>query len=462
MIERKIYKKILAWKQTTKGTKALLIEGARRIGKSTIAKEFGKKEYKSYILIDFNKASKKIIEMFDDINQLDIFFQTIMLEYNTRLYERESLIIFDEIQKFPKARETIKYLVEDGRYDYIETGSLISIRENVESITIPSEERKIKMYPVDFEEFMQYMGEELLLEYIKKCLESKQALEQKMHQKAMHLFKEYLLVGGMPQAVVAFKENARDFSAADIEKRDILSLYRDDIKKAAKRYNSRVSAIFENIPMYLSTHEKRIVLSEVEPNATFAKYDDPLFWLDDSMICNLCYKCNDPNVGFALNKNDSYVKCYMGDTGLLVSLAFSENEIMDQQLYKQIMDEKLSLNQGMIYENMIAQMITAMGRKLFFYTKYNEEKHRNDIEIDFLLSNESKTNFKVYPLEVKSSKNYSAISLGRFKEMYGKKIATPYIIHPKNFSVDGDIIKVPPYMFPFIFEMSNVLQIIAK
>ena len=457
MIERKIYKKILAWKQTTKGTKALLIEGARRIGKSTIAKEFGKKEYKSYILIDFNKASKKIIEMFDDINQLDIFFQTIMLEYNTRLYERESLIIFDEIQKFPKARETIKYLVEDGRYDYIETGSLISIRENVESITIPSEERKIKMYPVDFEEFMQYMGEELLLEYIKKCLESNQALEQKMHQKAMHLFKEYLLVGGMPQAVVAFKENARDFSAADIEKRDILSLYRDDIKKAAKRYNSRVSAIFENIPMYLSTHEKRIVLSEVEPNATFAKYDDPLFWLDDSMICNLCYKCNDPNVGFALNKNDSYVKCYMGDTGLLVSLAFSENEIMDQQLYKQIMDEKLSLNQGMIYENMIAQMITAMGRKLFFYTKYNEEKHRNDIEIDFLLSNESKTNFKVYPLEVKSSKNYSAISLGRFKEMYGKKIATPYIIHPKNFSVDGDIIKVPPYMFPFIFEMSNVL-----
>lgn len=457
MIERKIYKKILAWKQTTKGTKALLIEGARRIGKSTIAKEFGKKEYKSYILIDFNKASKKIIEMFDAINQLDIFFQTIMLEYNTRLYERESLIIFDEIQKFPKARETIKYLVEDGRYDYIETGSLISIRENVESITIPSEERKIKMYPVDFEEFMQYMGEELLLEYIKKCLESKQALEQKMHQKAMHLFKEYLLVGGMPQAVVAFKENARDFSAADIEKRDILSLYRDDIKKAAKRYNSRVSAIFENIPMYLSTHEKRIVLSEVEPNATFAKYDDPLFWLDDSMICNLCYKCNDPNVGFALNKNDSYVKCYMGDTGLLVSLAFSENEIMDQQLYKQIMDEKLSLNQGMIYENMIAQMITAMGRKLFFYTKYNEEKHRNDIEIDFLLSNESKTNFKVYPLEVKSSKNYSAISLGRFKEMYGKKIATPYIVHPKNFSVDGDIIKVPPYMFPFIFEMSNVL-----
>ena len=453
MIKRKIYQKILRWKESTNGTKALLIEGARRIGKSTIAEEFGKKEYKSYILIDFNKATKKTMESFEDLNNLDVFFQTIMLEYNTRLFERESLIIFDEIQKFPKAREAVKYLVADGRYDYIETGSLISIRENVDNITIPSEERKIKMFPVDFEEFMLYMNEELLLEYIKKCLEMKQPLDQKMHQKAIHIFKEYMLVGGMPQAVVAFKENARDFAAADIEKRDILSLYRDDIKKAAKRYNSRVSAIFENIPAYLSTHEKRVVLSEIESNATFAQYDDPFFWLDDSMICNLCYKCNDPNVGFSLNKNESFVKCYMGDTGLLVSLAFNENEIMEQQLYKQIMNEKLSLNQGMIYENMISQMIVAMGRKLYFYTRYNEEKHRNDIEIDFLLSNESKMNFRMYPIEVKSSKNYSAISLDKFKQLYEKKIAISYIVHPKNLLVDGEIIKIPPYMFPFVFEV---------
>ena len=453
MIKRKIYQKILRWKESTNGTKALLIEGARRIGKSTIAEEFGKKEYKSYILIDFNKATKKTMQSFEDLNNLDIFFQTIMLEYNTRLFERESLIIFDEIQKFPKAREAVKYLVADGRYDYIETGSLISIRENVDNITIPSEERKIKMFPVDFEEFMLYMNEELLLEYIKKCLKMKQPLEQKMHQKAMHIFKEYMLVGGMPQAVVAFKENARDFAAADIEKRDILSLYRDDIKKAAKRYNSRVSAIFENIPVYLSTHEKRVVLSEIESNATFAQYDDPFFWLDDSMICNLCYKCNDPNVGFSLNKNESFVKCYMGDTGLLVSLAFNENEIMEQQLYKQIMNEKLSLNQGMIYENMISQMIVAMGRRLYFYTRYNEEKHRNDIEIDFLLSNESKMNFRMYPIEVKSSKNYSAISLDKFKELYEKKIAISYIVHPKNLLVDGEIIKIPPYMSPFVFEV---------
>lgn len=450
-IQRKIYNKLLDWKNSCNGNKALLIEGARRIGKSTIAEEFGRKEYKSFVTIDFNKASKKTLESFDDISNLDIFFQTISLEYNVRLYPRESLIIFDEIQKFPKAREAIKYLVADGRYDFMETGSLISIRENVENITLPSEERKLKMYPVDFEEFMVYMNEEILLEYINDCFCSKQPLEQKMHEKAMHLWKEYILVGGMPQAILAFVENGRDFASADIEKRDILDLYRDDIKKAAKRYHSRVSALFENIPAYLATHEKKIVLKEIEDGATFDKYDDPLFWLDDSMICNLCYKCNDPNVGFALNKNDTAVKCYMGDTGLLVSLAFRENEIADQQLYKQIMNDRLSLNEGMIYENAISQMIAAKGRKLYFYTRYNESKHRNDIEIDFLLSNESKTNFRVFPIEVKSSKNYTTTSLGRFKEAFGKKIAAQYILHPKNLSVEGEIIKIPPYMFCIAF-----------
>lgn len=450
-IKRKIYDKIIEWKHSCNGKKALLIEGARRIGKSTIAEEVGKNEYKTYVNIDFNRASRKILESFDDMTNLDIFFQTISLEYNVRLYPRESLIIFDEIQKFPKAREAIKYLVADGRYDFIETGSLISIRENVENITLPSEERKIKMYPVDFEEFMIYMNEEILLEYIEDCFKKKQPLEQKMHTKAMHLFKEYMLVGGMPQAIVAFAKNRRDFAAADVEKRDILDLYRDDIKKAAKKYNSRVSALFENIPAYLSTHEKKIVLNDIEESATFDRYDEPLFWLGDSMICNLCYKCNDPNVGFALNKNDSAVKCYMGDTGLLVSLAFSENEIADQQLYRQIMNGKLSLNEGMLYENVISQMISAKGRKLYFYTRYNREKHRNDIEIDFLLSNESKTNFRVFPMEVKSSKNYTTTSLGRFKEVFGKKIAMQYIIHPKNLAVDGEIMKIPPYMFCVAF-----------
>ncbi len=445
-IKRRIYDNLCEWKSTAKGAKALLIEGARRIGKSTVAEEFGKQEYKSYILIDFNKAAKKVRNLFDDLTNLDVFFQSLSLEYNKRLYRRESLIIFDEIQKFPKAREAIKYLVADGRFDYLETGSLISIKENVEDITIPSEERKIRMYPLDFEEFASYLGEGLLLDYIADCCQKRVPLEHTMHQKAMRLFKEYLLVGGMPQAVLAYKKGDRDFAAADIEKRDILNLYRDDIRKSAKKYNSKVSAIFENVPAYLSTHEKKVVLGSVEKGATFDKYDEPLFWLDDSMICNLCYKCNDPNVGFALNKNDAFVKCYLGDTGLLVSLAFSENELAENNLYKQIMDGNLSINQGMLYENAIAQMITAKGKKLFFYTRYNEEKHRNDIEIDFLLSNESKTKFRIIPVEVKSSKNYSTSSLSRFEELYRRRISESVIIHPKNLVFADRLTKIPPYM----------------
>ncbi len=446
-IKRKIYQNLCEWKKSANGTKALMIEGARRIGKSTVAEEFGKKEYKSYILIDFNKASKKVKNLFDELTNLDVFFQSLSLEYNIRLYIRESLIIFDEIQKFPKAREAIKYLVADGRYDYLETGSLISIRENVESITIPSEERKIRMYPLSFEEFADYFDEGILLEYIVECFEKREPLERSMHNKAMRLFKEYILVGGMPQAVLAYKNGGRDFAAADTEKRDILALYRDDIKKAARRYNSKVSAIFENIPAYLSTHEKKIVLSEIDSGATFDKYDEPLFWLDDSMICNLCYKCNDPNVGFALNKNESAVKCYLGDTGLLVSLAFSENELAENNLYKQIMDGKLSINQGMIYENAIAQMITEKGKKLYFYTRYNENKHRNDIEIDFMLSNDSKIKFRIMPIEVKSAKNYSTVSLNEFNKVYHQRISESYVVHPKNLSVVDGIIKIPPYMF---------------
>ena len=450
-IERDIYTRLMKWKNETKGRKALLIEGARRVGKSTIAEKFAHEQYRSYILVDFNNAPKKVRDNFENLNQLDIFFQNLSLEYNVRLYPRESLIIFDEIQKFPKAREAVKYLVADGRYDFLETGSLISIRENVDEISIPSEERKIRMYPVNFNEFMKAMNEDILLEYIGTCWKKKEPLDREMHVKAMRLFKEYMLVGGMPQSIVAYKDNNRDFYASDIEKRDILGLYRDDIKKASKRYSSRVSAIFDNIPGYLAKHEKKVVLSKIENNARFSQYDDPLFWLDDSMICNLCYKCSDPNVGFALNKEDSEVKCYMGDTGLLVSLAFSENEITDQQLYKLIMDGKLSLNEGMIYENMIAQMIAAEGKKLYFYTRYSEEKHRNDIEIDFLLSNESKTQLKIFPIEVKSAKNYKTMSLERFNSLYSQRIAQSLIIHPKNFVYGENIIKIPPYMFTSVF-----------
>ena len=445
-IKRDIYQKIIEWKNETNGSKALLIEGARRIGKSTVVEEIGKNEYKSYILIDFNKAPKKIKDAFDDLNDLDLFFQTLSLQYNKKLFIRESLIIFDEIQKFPKAREAIKYLVQDGRYDYIETGSLISIRENIKDITIPSEERKIRMYPVSFKEYMYYMDQEILYKYIEECFNNQKPLAREYHEKAMNLFKEYMLIGGMPQALVAYRNSNKNFEKADIEKRDILNLYRDDIRKAEKKYKLRVSAIFENIPAYLSTHEKRIVLNEIEKDGRFKNYDDPLFWLDDSMICNLSYKCNDPNIGLSLNKNESYVKCYMADTGLLVSLAFNENELATQELYKEIINDKLSINEGMLYENVISQILVSHNKKLFFYTRYSLEKHRNDIEIDFILSNESKTKYKINPIEVKSSKNYSTTSLDKFNDIFKKRINSKIIIHPKNYMVTDGIIKIPPYM----------------
>ncbi|MBQ7514857.1 MAG: ATP-binding protein [Schwartzia sp.] len=448
-IERKLYQELLAWKKETAGRKAMLIEGARRVGKSTLAEAFAREQYKSYILIDFNVAPKNVRDSFDRLNEPDVFFQTLSLAYNTRLYPRESLIIFDEIQAFPKARQAIKYLVADGRYDFLETGSLISIKENVEHITIPSEERRLKMYPVDFPGFLAAMGEQVLRDHIRECFLAGVALAQPAHARAMRLFREYMLVGGMPQSIVAYAENGRDFYASDVEKRDILNLYRDDIRKASRRYNSRVSALFENIPGYLSTHEKKVVLRRIEEGARYAQYDDPLFWLDDSMICNLCYRCNDPNVGIALNRSDTAVKCYMGDTGLLVSLAFSENEVSDGRLWQTIMDGKLSLNEGMIYENAISQMITAAGRKLYFYTRYNAEKHRNDIEIDFLLSNESKTRFRVYPVEVKSARNYTATSFNAFRAAFSRRVGQSVIVHPKAYSTDADTVRLPPYMFPF-------------
>lgn len=446
-LERTIYAKLLSWKERSRGKTALLIEGARRIGKSTIADKFGRENYRSYLIIDFAVASKTIRENFsDNLMNLDRFFQVISLEYGVRLYPRESLIVFDEVQRFPKAREAIKHLVADGRFDYIETGSLISIRENVEGIVIPSEEERIQMYPLTFPEFLNAAGEGPLLDYIRECFQARRPLEDTFHKKATSLVREYMLVGGMPQSVVSYFEGNRDFFSSDREKRRILDLYRDDIKKAAKRYKSKVSALFEYIPGYLSTHEKKVTLSKVDTGGTFDRYDDPIFWLGDSMMCNLCYGCNDPNVGFALTRNDTQVKCYMADTGLLVSLAFSENELSSMELYRQIMNGRLSLNEGMLHENLIAQTFISAGKKLYFYTHYSEEKHRNDIEIDFLLSNHSKTNTKVYPVEVKSSKNYSAISYDAFKKRFGKRIGASYIIHPKALYQDESGLRIPTYM----------------
>ena len=422
VLERKIYKKLIEWKNESKGTKALMVEGARRIGKSTICEEFGKKEYESYILIDFAKKDKEIEMYFEThLNDLDTFFMLLQAHFGKKLTERKSLIIFDEVQIFPQARAAIKYLVADGRYDYIETGSLISIKENVKDIVIPSEERHINMYPLDFEEFASALGEDLLVEYIKKCFEKKEPLERGMHNKAMLLFNQYMLVGGMPKPVVAFIQNKKDFTESDKEKRDILRLYREDIMKIDARYRSKVLSIFDQIPGFLSSHEKRIVFKQLQDGSYADQYEETFFWLADSMISNESFLCNDPNVGLSLNETRSYVKCYLADTGLLVSHAFDENELLEDDVYKQILAGKLQINEGMLYENAIAQMLVASGHKLYFYTHYNKDKHRNDMEIDFIISNNSKLKYKMFPIEVKSGKQYKTTSLNNFREKYRQK-----------------------------------------
>ena len=447
LFRRKIYDKLLDWKKNTDGCKALLIEGARRIGKSTIAEEFGRNEYKSYILIDFNMASEVVRNAFRDyLNDLDTFFMIISSEYGVKLHRRESLIIFDEIQKFPKAREAVTYLVADGRYDYIETGSLISIRENVEGITIPSEERPINMYPLDFEEFAWAMGEEQMIDYIRKCFSDRKPMEQSLHAKAMLLFRQYMIVGGMPQSLSAYIGNDRDFAKADMEKRDILTLYRKDIMRIESGYRTSVMAIYDQIPAFLSKSERRIVMSKIEKGATFPKYHDTFFWLSESMIANECFNCADPNIGLSLNEDRTYVKCYMGDTGLLISHTFDENEISDSELYREILFGKLSVNEGMFYENAVAQMLVAAGHKLYFYVRYDESKHRNDVEIDFIISNKSKLKYKICPIEVKSKERYSTVSLNKFKTKFSQRIEESYVIHPKNFKIEDKTLYLPPYM----------------
>lgn len=447
VFKRKMYDRLKNWKEETKGTKAIFIEGARRIGKSTIVEEFARKEYKSYIMIDFNDASETVKDAFlNYLQDLDTFFMILSTEYATVLHPGESVLIFDEIQQFPKARQSVKRLVKDGRFHYMETGSLVSIKENVQDITIPSEERKLKMYPMDFEEFCWAMQEEGITEYIRKCFESLVPLTDQLHKRAMLLYRQYLVVGGMPQSVAAYLDNNRSFHKADEEKRDILSLYRDDIMKIEVKYQSRVLSIFDQIPAFLSQHEKRVVLSDIEKNASFSKFNDTFFWLDNSMIANECFNCTDPNVGLSLNEDRTYLKCYMGDTGLLVSHAFTEAEIEREDLYRQLILGRLSINEGMIFENAVMQALVCNGYKPFFYTHYNAEKHRNDIEIDFLISNKSKTRYKIYPIEVKSAERYKITSLQRFMQRFQDRIGHAYVINTKNLHKEDNILFIPAYM----------------
>lgn len=451
IFKRKIYDKLLNWKRESAGKKALLIEGARRIGKSTLCELFGKNEYRSYLVIDFGKRDAVVEDYFNRyLNDLDTLFMLLQAHYNVSLYTRESLIIFDEVQMFPQARAAIKYLVADGRFDYLETGSLISIRENVKDILIPSEERSIKMYPLDFEEFCLALGEGELFHYIEHCFNTLSPLDRGLHDKAMLVFKQYLLVGGMPKPLALFLENNRNFAPADEEKRDILKLYRNDIMKIDARYRSKVLAIYDQIPGLLSQHEKRIQFNKIQQGSHMNHYEETLFWLSDSMMTNECFLTSDPNIGLSINETRTYVKCYMADTGLLLSHAFDENELFSEDIYKQILAGELSLNEGMLYENAIAQMLVAKGHKLYFYTSYNSEKHRNDIEIDFLISSKSKLNFKLFPIEVKSGKKYTTKSLTRFIDKYRERIGRAYIIHPRNLSVKEDILCLPTYMTMFI------------
>ncbi|MBP5356860.1 MAG: ATP-binding protein [Clostridia bacterium] len=448
MFKRKIYDKLLKWKNETQGSKAILVEGARRVGKSTVVEEFAKNNYKSYILIDFSKTTNSVKEAFDTLlNSLDSLFMVLSLEFDTPLYPRESLIIFDEVQKFPRAREAVKHLVKDGRYDFIETGSLISIKENVKDILIPSEEQSITMYPMDFEEFAWALGEEMLIEYIKDCFEKRVPLYDSIHKKAMFLFKQYMLVGGMPKAVDEFLLNSKQFAQCEREKRDILKTYRDDIHKIDRAYQSKVLSVFDQIPSFLSQHEKRVRINSISTDSTSIDYEETFFWLSDSMICNECFLCTDPNLGLSLNEKRNFVKCYMGDTGLLLTHTFDENNEKQTNYHKELLSDKLSINQGMFFENVVAQMLASNGYKLYFYTRYNEEKHRNDIEIDFLLTTGNKVSQKLIPLEVKSSKSYKAESMKKFIEKFSNRIDKAYIIHPKNLSIREDgIICIPAYM----------------
>lgn len=446
-MKRKIYNKLSEWKNTSNGDTAILIDGARRVGKSYIAEEFAKENYRSYILVDFNKVNDDVCNLFVNyLDDLDTLFMYLSSYYNTKLYNRESVIIFDEVQMFPKARAAVKYLVNDGRYDYIETGSLMSIRKNVKDITIPSEERHISMYPMDFEEFLWAMDNEMLMPVIRDCFEKKKPMGQMLHRRAMDFFRQYMIVGGMPQAVGKYVQT-KDFEAVDIIKRNILTLYREDIMKHSDGNELEIEAIFDEIPAQLSKHEKKFRLSDIKPTARMREYKQPFYWLDDAMIVNNCYNSLEPNIGLKMNMERKTLKCYMADTGLLISHAFDENGIVSEEIYKKLLFDKLSVNSGMIMENIVAQMLTASGHKLYFFSKSSRENSDDRMEIDFLIAKSKITNkHNISPIEVKSGDRYALSSIRKFVKKYGEQTDIPYVLHTKDLKIQDGITYLPLYM----------------
>lgn len=446
MLKRKIYNDLLAWKQKSGGQTALLIDGARRVGKSYIAELFARQEYKSHIIIDFGNAPQDILDLFvHESADLDLFFAKLGAFYSTVLHKRESLIVFDEVQQFPRARQLIKYLVADGRYDYLETGSLIRLKKNTENIIIPSEEEHVEMFPMDFEEFLWAMGDEATIPLIRKCFESKKPLGQSLHRKIMNDFRQYVLVGGMPQSVLAYIDG-KNFEASDEAKRRILRLYRDDVSKFAAGYEEKVYAIFDGIPGQLSKKEKRYKLSSINKNARFRAYEDSFIWLNEAMVVNTCFNSTAPNIGLALSADNATQKCYMADTGLLVTHTFMDRSFTDNELYKAILFDKLDINEGMIMENIVAQMLRRNGHKLYFYSRSDSKNRENHMEIDFLITEKK----KIAPIEVKSSNYRSHSSLDKFRKKFSHKIGTAYILYPKDVMEKDGIWHLPLYMAMFL------------
>ncbi|MBR3386452.1 ATP-binding protein [Candidatus Saccharibacteria bacterium] len=449
MLKRKILDRLIEWKERSKGTTALMIDGTRRVGKSYIVEEFAKKHYRSYILIDFYLEQKVVRDIFEnEITNLDNFFLLLQSYFHVDLYERESLIIFDEVQTFPWARSMIKYLVKDGRYDYIETGSLLSIKKNTKDIMIPSEEEKIKMFPLDFEEFLWAMGENRMMDYVRQCYARREPLGQAMHRKIMMMFRQYLIVGGMPQVVEKFV-TTKNLKEVDIVKRTILELYRDDIIKHAGNDADKAMKVFDYIPAQLQAQNKRFQIADADgaESARFRNYESALFWLGEAMTVNFCHNTTEPTVGLKSREDRSDFKCYMGDTGLLISHTFSESELMVDEIYNKLLLDKLEFNNGFVVENVVAQMLRAAGHELFYYANSNRENAAERMEIDFLLAKSKITSrHNITALEVKSSNGYSIISLKKFMDKFKEQLNVPIVLHPGDVGEKDGILYLPLYM----------------
>lgn len=445
MFKRKIYAKMLEWKSRSKGSTALLIEGARRIGKSTIALEFAKNEYESYILIDFSRAGKDLKSLFDDLSSTDYLFMQLQLLFNTKLFERKSLIIFDEVQFCPKARQAIKLLVEDGKYDYIETGSLISIRKNVENILIPSEEEKLSMYPMDFEEFLWATGDTASNDILRECFLNGTSLGEAASRKMLLKFRLYMLVGGMPQAVLKYIES-NNLEEVDMVKRNIITLYLDDFYKLDGR--GFTSDLYKNIPSELSRHTSSYKISSVLKNERPSTVQDEIRELIESKTVLASYNSTDPSASLALTKDINKFKLYLSDTGLFVTLMFMDKPFTKNEIYKKLLSNKSEVNLGMLYENAVATSLRSLGYDLYFNTCYDEDLKKT-YELDFLISSGN----KIYPIEVKSSGYKAHKSLDVFIDKYRSRIGKSFVIYTKDYLKEGDIEYLPVYFTQFLDEI---------